>query len=294
MISFFKKIIIKIIIKTNHIINSFIIKYPYFKFQTKNLLIQYCGINQKKRLVPIIISLTSFPPRLKYLHLTLASLLNQSEKPDRIILWLSQNEIKKDDLPKKIKKLQNKGIEIKFIQENIKSYKKLIYTLKIIKNGIIITTDDDEIYPQDFIKKMIDKYDKKNIIAYRCRYMKKIKKSELSPYQTWKHAKSNKPSFNLFPIGVGGILYPPNSLNKEVFNKKIYLKYAPTGDDIWFKAMALLNNRKTIMVNQKSKKFISINKAQETNLWKNNVLNNKNDEQIKNIFDYYNLYKYIK
>ena len=40
--------------------------------------------------VPLIISLTSFPARYDTLHLTLKSLMGQSVRPDRVILWLAE------------------------------------------------------------------------------------------------------------------------------------------------------------------------------------------------------------
>jgi hypothetical protein len=124
--------------------------------------------------------------------------------------------------------------------------------------------------------------------------MKKMSINKLAPYLEWKSAKVNKPSFSLFPTGVGGILYPSCSLNNEVFNKEIFLKLAPLGDDIWFKAMALLNNTKTIMVYDESIDFPLIKNSQDNALWHINVAENKNDEQLKNVFDHFELYKYIK
>ena len=87
----------------------------------------------------------------------------------------------------------------------------------------------------------------------------------------------NKPSFNLFPTGVGGVLYPPGSLNRDVVKKELFLELCPLADDIWFKAMGLLNGTKTIMVGDTSKSFLAIKSAQKSSLWRENVGNNKND-----------------
>ena len=45
-------------------------------------------------------SLTSYPPRFGTLHLTLACLLDQSVKPDHLILWIAREDIKElpDDI----------------------------------------------------------------------------------------------------------------------------------------------------------------------------------------------------
>ena len=39
--------------------------------------------------------------------------------------------------------------------------------------------------------------------------------------------------------GVGGVLYPPNSFNKEMIDSDLFKEIAPTTDDIWFWAAAV-------------------------------------------------------
>ena len=46
-------------------------------------------------------------------------------------------------------------------------------------------------------------------------------------------------SFKNIQTGVGGVLYPPNSLDKKMLNPKIFKEIAPTTDDIWFWAAAV-------------------------------------------------------
>ena len=108
---------------------------------------------------------------------------------------------------------------------------------------------------------------------------------------TNKHAD---PSFDVFFTGVGGVLYPPNSLHHKISNKALFIKLSPNADDIWFNAMALLNNTKTVMTHDKSiEKYITIPDSQNESLWHTNVLEGENDKQLKNVFDYFDLYKYI-
>lgn len=266
-------------------------------FELKNILSKKVGITKNKREIPIIVSLTTFPKRLHIVHLSIESIMRQSMKADKIILWLSREEIKENKIPKKLKRLQKRGLIINFVEENLRSYKKLFYTLKDYKESLIITIDDDTIYPSWFIKTIYKKYKiyPTCIIGYRCSHMVKEDNFSLKPYLSWPQTKMGKPSFNTFSTGVGGILYPPNSLNKEVFNKGLLLKKCPLGDDIWFKAMGLLNNTKTAQVFNNSRLFHIISKSQKDSLWKhNNGLQNRNDIQLKAVFDHYGLYKKIE
>ena len=48
--------------------------------------------------------------------------------------------------------------------------------------------------------------------------------------------------------GVGGVLYPPHSLNEDMLDVELFSKIAPTTDDIWFWAAAVKNGFPVIPV----------------------------------------------
>ncbi|WP_416861963.1 hypothetical protein, partial [Helicobacter ganmani] len=108
----------------------------------------------------LIASLTSYPLRIPTLHYTLYSLLTQTLKPHKLILWLSKEEFpnKEQDLPSSVLDFTNHGLEIKWCEKNIKSYKKLIPTLQDYLNAIIVTCDDDVIYPKNWLSKLYNAY----------------------------------------------------------------------------------------------------------------------------------------
>ena len=251
--------------------------------------------NRKKR---IIVSLTTYPRRFDVVHITLETIFHQTLKPDMIILYLSKEELKEDSIPKHILKLKKRGLTIEIVDGNLKSYKKLIYTLNRFPDDIIITVDDDILYPKFFLEKLYKKHIEypREIVAYRCAIMRKKDEKTLTPYISWKAAKGiEKPSYDLFFTGVGGVLYPPNSLDKDVMEKSLFLKLAPLADDVWFKAMSLKSETKVIQVFSDFVEFPIINdKSQEDALWRTNNGLNQNDVQLKKVFDYYDLYHYIE
>ena len=51
---------------------------------------QHAGAPRHRLPSELIVSLTSYPPRFKTLHLTIKSLLDQTVRPDRIILWIGR------------------------------------------------------------------------------------------------------------------------------------------------------------------------------------------------------------
>ena len=91
-------------------------------------LASYSGVNELKRETPLVVSLTSYEERLEDLTISIYSLLNQSIKPDRIILWLS-DKLSLNDLPYDITRFIKNGLEIRFVKD-IGSYTKAIYAFK--------------------------------------------------------------------------------------------------------------------------------------------------------------------
>lgn len=239
--------------------------------------------------LPVIISLTTYPPRLKTVFLTIESLLNQTLKPHKIVLWLSSQEINTQDIPKNLLKLKPRGLEIRFVDENIKSYKKLIYALAEFSHCLIVTADDDFLYPHWFLQGLYQSYQQYPdcISAYRCRMMSR-NNGQLSSYNSWQFATQKHPSTQLFPTTGGGALYPPNSLNKKA-QDRAFIKLCPLADDIWFKAASLLNNTKVVMVKETSIDFpiIYTKNSQQQTLWQKNIT--QNNPQIKAVFDYFDL-----
>lgn len=103
----------------------------------------------------LIVSLTSFPPRIKTVHKTIETLQDQTYQADRIILWLAEEEFpeKEKELPRELLALRDKGLEIRWCN-NIYSYKKLVPTIKLYPNAIIVTADDDLYYSNEWLKRL--------------------------------------------------------------------------------------------------------------------------------------------
>lgn len=80
--------------------------------------------------------------------------MQQTRKANRIILWLSENEQNKE-LPMALQLQQARGLEVRYCKD-IRSYTKLIPTLKLCPEAIIITVDDDCLYNMDVLTDYID------------------------------------------------------------------------------------------------------------------------------------------
>ena len=244
----------------------------------------------KKYLPPeLIVSLTSYPARINTVNQTIESLLNQSLKADKVILWLAEEQFpnKEKDLPRQLLDLVPQGLTIDWC-EDIKSYKKLIPALKKYPDAIIVTADDDLLYDNKWLEQLYNAYLKNPhyIHCHRAHYLT-FENKQILPYKRWKQNISKvKPNTNNFLTGVGGVLYPPNCFYKDILRKDLFMKLAPQADDIWFWAMCVLNNKKINVVTG-GQKLKYVEGTQETALCLSNVDEGKNDIQLNNIINYY-------
>lgn len=252
------------------------------------------GLNSKKRTIPIIVSVTSFPERMHDIHFCLYSLLNQNFKPDKVILWLSEEEFPnlERDIPQNVLSLKKQGLSIRWC-DNLVSYKKLLPALVEYPDSIIVTADDDIFYPKNWLKDLYVCHfnHPSDIIAHRCRKIK-LSNNNIVDYDKWPLNYSSDSSFFNFATGAGGVLYPPNSLFHGVTDYNLAKELCPYADDIWFWAMSILNKTKIRTFNNSFIKLTYVNPARELNMIGEKTLFNYNRKignnvQFKNIFEYF-------
>lgn len=259
----------------------------------KNRIFLRKGTNKKVLTnYELIISLTSIPSRINKLWICTESLLRQSYKPNRIILWLSEDQFRDKLLPDELIKQQQRGLEIKYC-DDLKSYKKYYYTLQENPKAIIVTVDDDMFYPSNMLKRLISIHNKypKEIICHRAHKILFNKDGSMKKYMDWEWESFNfkGPSHLLLQTGVSGVLYPPESLHHDALNKEKFMKLCPKADDIWLKVMAMLNGTKVRKVSSFSRNFIPIEGSQDESLWNYNINDGGNDEQFKKIIKEYKI-----
>ncbi len=236
------------------------------------------GTTDKKRTPEIIVSLTSHPKRINFVYITLNTLLNQTLKPDRIVLYLAENEFinRENDLPKSLLSLKPLGVEIKWCP-NLYSYKKLVPALKDFPGDIIVTADDDLYYDEDWLLNLYKTHLKYPdcVCAHRIVKMKinEQNKIESYPRDTHLEKKSDSPSFLYQPMGGAGCLYPPNCLYKDIFDSDKFLSLIKTHDDIYFWVMAVLKGTKTVPATGRTFEILPVEETVNSGLCKIN--NNK-------------------
>ena len=241
----------------------------------------------------LIVSLTTFPQRIYDIDVVLFSLLNQTVKPDKIILWLSREEFPnlEKDIPPYILNMQKFGIDIEFCN-NLYSYNKIIHSLKKYPNDLIVVADDDVYYEYNWLEKLYNAY-LENPNYIHCHRVHKIEFDEngnVLPYNKWTQCLESSNaniSFDNFITNVGGALYKLELLYKDIFNDKLFMELCPKADDIWCWAMAVLNGTKINVVKDNIRRITELNYEHYVKLWQVNVKQNFNDVQLNNVLNYY-------
>jgi hypothetical protein len=230
--------------------------------------------------VPLVVSLTSYPPRYPTLLPTLQSLLMQSIKPDHLELWVAENDF--DILPASIMALRERGLSIKTCSD-IRSYKKIIPALAAHPDAIIVTADDDAYYWPTWLEELVSAYNPavKEVLCHRAHKIVFRDSDRPASYREWTYETVDaSASRTIFPTGLGGILYRPGIFVPEVSRQEHFQTYCPTADDVWLFWMAALNGalfRKVGPV----RRFILWRGGQDVALYNHNVLGgDANDGQI--------------
>ena len=195
------------------------------------------GLNTCRREERIIVSMTSYPKRFSTICKPLKSLLRQSIKPDKIIVWLG-SDTSIEDLTDEMRQLEKDGIEFRFDKDkNLKPHKKYFYALQEFRDDLVITVDDDIIYPRNMIKSLLTVHKKypDNICARRVHKITFDADGQIAPYTNWdyEYRGITHPSKRLFATNGAGTLFPKNSLPNEVFNAEDIEEFCLNADDVW-------------------------------------------------------------
>lgn len=213
--------------------------WPWYRLPPRRL-----GTNPSARYEhELVVSLTSFPARIHLVHYAIHSLLKQSLKPTRIVLWLADSQFpgKENALPLALLALKPLGLEIRWC-EDIKSFKKLIPSQQEWPEAIMVTVDDDMYYPRHWLRSLYQTWlhHEGDIIAGGIHPIALDSNGHPCHYAEWGWNPPNSfPSFQNVQVGAYGVLYPPHCLHPDVLDCKACIRISPSSDDFWFWAHAV-------------------------------------------------------
>lgn len=196
------------------------------------------GLKHRKEGRRVIVSLTTVPSRIDKVWITIESLLRQKQRPDRILLWLAEDEFRDVPIPKTLRMQEKRGLEIRYCN-NLRSYKKFYYSMLEFPDDYVLTVDDDSIYSERMIQEMLSVSSLyPNCIVSNRAHRIRFDGQGLFEYLKWNSYDNRRnisgiPSYQNFFTGNGGVMFPVRLLDKSIFDQDVFMEIAPTADDAW-------------------------------------------------------------
>lgn len=237
----------------------------------------------------VVVSLTTFPARVNSVWIAVESILRQSVLPERIVIVLAEDEFKGVTLP--IHLTRGGRVELLWVGRNTRSYKKYIPVRRKYPDAVIVTADDDVMYPAHWLSDLLHAHEAspEHIIGTRGAEILIDEGGRPGPYADWPGASRTTPSDLVFLKGDGGILYPPGSLPALALDEDLALRLCPTTDDVWFRIMALIQGTPVRRSVDGPIDFPVIRRSQKITLRKTNVAGGGNDVQIRAALSHFGL-----
>lgn len=187
----------------------------------------------------VIISMTSYPARIKSVGLVWYSIISQitASMDVHCVLVLAKPEFPLLDksLPEDLQLLiEHNYIEVIWCEHNTKSHKKLMPTLTKYPDNPILVIDDDQLRTSDWLSNFLsDHYKYPNDVLAGIIHFRLVGKT--FKYKTISNNErgqiiQNGRSAN----GRGGTLYPAHTFTHPAFfDENLYMKLSPTSDESW-------------------------------------------------------------
>ena len=244
---------------------------------------------QKRLREPVTVSLTSYPARIEYVARALDALWRQTRLPDRVVLWLAEEQFPggEEELPDELSALIRSGrLNVRWC-DDLMPHKKYFYMLQECEEGVVITIDDDLIYPDDMIRRLMTAHlaYPEAIAAMRTHVMAIEQDGSILPYRYWLKettAGINTPSFQLLATGGAGALYPANIFAPETFDRQASLETCLLADDLWMKAMEIICGVPVVPAAD-NMSLCYVPDSQKEALWHHNLEECGNDSQLDRI-----------
>lgn len=154
---------------------------------------------------PVFVTMTSWKNRIQYVPLMLENLKKQTHYIDKVVLWLSSDELSMSDIPKEL--IDNDYVDIKWVDKNLYVWKRYL-TMYQYPNAYIVVMDDDFYYYPEFIDRLFLRMEETKCdgpVCICCNYCN-------DKGQPWGTIDTGK-----WWIGGGVTLWPPYTFPEKTF-----------------------------------------------------------------------------
>lgn len=233
----------------------------------------------------VLVSLTSYAPRMKTVAYTIESIAAGSVRPSRLILWL-------DDLdayqrrPRCLRRLESRGLEVR-LTTDYGPHKKYYPSLELVQADDVrlVTADDDVFYPRHWLAGLIRAAEEhpEAVNCYRASVLS-LSDGAVARYADWPRCRSTESSLTHFATGVSGVIYPPAAIAALIVAGNAFTKRCPRADDIWLHWIELNAGIPVRQVASRAVHFPYIPGSQVQTLVAQNVAAGGNDRWVAGLY----------
>ena len=233
------------------------------------------GLNREARERKITVSLASYPARFKTLDVVLKRLLDQTMKPDRLILYLD-DFTHPSEVPGAVLDLTRYGLEIRYVPHNLKPHKKYFFAMQEYPEDVVITVDDDTVYPRALVETLVASWRRfpDCVSALRAHKITFGHDGKIRPYAEWEWecGERDHPSMRYVATGGCGVLYPPRSIAPAAFDVEAIRETSLNNDDLWLKFMEVETGTRVVICGKQAlMDCVELQETQTTSLKEDNV-----------------------
>lgn len=233
----------------------------------------------------LIVNLTTWTKRDTCLYPMLKNLKQQTLRPDKIVLWLSEEEYDKNKLPKSIQSCIDEKLltDVMWVKKNTKGHKRYD-CFKYFNDAYNILLDDDILYKPNFLKELVSESKKHQncITVYSSRSVEYVgvKVTE----GTFIKEPSHKNQFI-----AGRCCFPPHLFPKDSYEfEDLRNEYVLNCDESWYRPFFIKHNIKiNVMYQWDNSHYPIISDSQNSSLWNINrkILNNGMRDKERNFYN---------
>jgi hypothetical protein len=228
----------------------------------------------------VIVSMSILPSRLGSIQRVINGVLNQSLKPDKIILYLPKTFKRKNKENDWTGLDKISGVSTRLV-EDVGPATKLWYALEEFweEDVRIITLDDDMLVPTNWLENLINYSDEypNHSLGYTGRILNGLKYNQSRKIHCTKISKELEVDLLL---GVTGVLYKPKFFKKDVFKSFSPNEHMFYTDDIWYMGNLAKNNIKRMLIPNKNN-IEPLDSTEMDSLWSINRASKNNDLSLE-------------
>jgi len=234
----------------------------------------------------LVASFTTYGPRKFHAFFAILHALATHKEVSRFYLTIGYET----QLPLRFFLLRLIGLRILRGEERFGPYLRLVEVAKLEPASVIITLDDDSLYPETTISSLVATHRDipSAIVGMRgCKVPAGRSESFAYAELTAISDRDQCVESGIFLTCSGGSLYPPVSRFGMIVDWEMALRLSPRNDDIWYFFAAEKEGIPMVLAAGEERNPKNLKGSQDNALWRTNVLEGHNDKFLAQCRDHF-------